>query len=206
MPSLHLKVNTKENSSQELLQMFQKEKNLCAKRDCREIYLAAQSISSQNLCLLSQIKTLEKKVIQLEEEIKNGPFVQGDCMLGPTQLRCLAKKSTKGRHWTNEEKFKAKTLKKMTSHRCYNYIRKNIVPLPCPSELGDKEDMKEEEVKTMEDEGQVCETYVINSIAHASGIKSEEELDDADQVVHHIVVPPEVWTAQGEQKFEFVVS
>ena len=55
--------------------------------------------------------------------------------LGPTQIRCLVNNSTKGRGWTLKEKQKASMLRSMCTKKCYDYVRKNIVPLPSTWEL-----------------------------------------------------------------------
>lgn len=197
-----------EDIAQSLLQVCKKVS--CAKKDCQDIFSAAKSLASQNACLSNQIKALEKKVQHLEHELKKSSveFLGDDCMLGPTQIKCLANKSTKGRNWTEEEKSKARTLKKMTSNRCYNYIRKNIVPLPCPTELLEKNTFKYEEAKLeqMQNDHLTTETFVINTLPHVSQVKSEE-IEGTEQIVHHVVIPPEVWAAQdGDQKFEFIVT
>ena len=208
VPSLHLQLGENTAMSQSLLQGCKK--GSCTKKDCQDIFAAAKSIASQNLCLSNQIKALERKVLHLEHELKKSSsldFIRDDdFMLGPTQIKCLANKTTKGRNWTPEEKSKAKTLKAMTSSRCYNYIRKNVVPLPCPTELREKNVVKCEEAKVEEKAQLTTETFVINALPHGSHVKSEE-LEGTEQIVHHVVIPPEVWATQdGDQKFEFIVT
>ena len=172
-------MDKRENVAQGLLQACQK--GSCSKKDCQDVFAAAKSIASQNLCLSTQIKGLEKKIQYLEEELKKSPsaslnFLGDDFMLGPTQIKCLTNKTTKGRNWTHEEKYKAKTLRGMTSNRCYNYIRKNIVPLPCPTELSEKNAAKyeQEEAKVEQNNKMTTETFVINTMPHMSEVKSEE--------------------------------
>ena len=68
--------------------------------------------------LRNYITKLEKKLkdderSQISKKDCMRKVLQGSSMLGPTQIKCLANDSTKGRGWTNEEKAKALLLKKM---------------------------------------------------------------------------------------------
>jgi hypothetical protein len=102
--------------------------------------------------------------------------------LGPTQVRCLANGSTKGRGWTLEEKDKAMKLKSMCNKQCYDYVRKSLVPLPSTWEL-----------------------YASDLGAAGHVVEQVVDHDDAD-VVHHIIVSPELWAAEDPQQFEFLVA
>ena len=125
--------------------------------------------------------------------------------------------STKGRNWTTEEKEKAMKFKKMCTHKCYNFVRKNLVPLPCTWELNeslDRSPIKGEDPTAKAEkilqavtrpEEDTLETFIV------SDMKPEmiqvQNLHDENQVqtVHHIVVQPEVWS-QGQEKIEFLVA
>ena len=138
--------------------------------------------------------------------------------------------TTKGRNWTKEEKEKALKFKKMCSHRCYNFVRKNLVPLPCTWELNSsanhnkKQLTVETEIKQPEfitpevttDHVQDAKKIVIwqddlksTEMIQVQNITEENQV----QTVHHIVVPPEVWAEstvikmdEGHEKIEFIVS
>lgn len=115
--------------------------------------------------------------------------------------------TTKGRHWTVAEKEKAIQLKNMCTHRCYNFVRKNIVPLPCTWELNDSIDKGEVKSDEMpKTNGETVETYVVrNESDLKSGMIQVQNINENIETVHHIVVPPEVW-AGGHQKIEVIVT
>jgi len=212
VPSRHLKLDLKggsqieENIIPDIIQNTQFGK--CESQDCQKIFIAAKSLSTQNQCLTKHIKGLEKKVQHLEAELKRGgsssasgnfPFADkndskdGLFMLGPTQWRCITNRTTKGRNWTPEERSKANTLKTLCNTKCYNYIRKNIVPLPLPTELGGKDTdddgggkLKNEIPESNESDYRKVETTFVVKTDEESGIS---KANDEGEV--HIVVPPE---------------
>jgi hypothetical protein len=79
----------------------------CPKWECQEIVKTVKSLGSTNLKLHNQIKMLEKRLAASDSEsLKKDKMKMylSDCsMFGPTQVRCLANGSTKGRGWTAEE-------------------------------------------------------------------------------------------------------
>lgn len=203
VPSRHLKLNLRPEGSYDanveenipvpdIIQNTQFGK--CESQDCQKIFIAAKSLSTQNQCLAKHIKALEKKVQHLEAELKKGSGSSGnypcaagdknDFMLGPTQWRCITNRTTKGRNWTPEERSKANRLKTLCNTKCYNYIRKNIVPLPLPTELGSKDTEFKNEVPENERDYQKIETFVVKS-EEENGSRASEEGEV------HIVVPPE---------------
>ena len=156
-----------------------------------------------------------------------------DFMLGPTQTRCLLNKvmvffrpkkgtcqwkiyishiinilfqTTKGRNWTVDEKEKAMKFKKMCSHRCYNFVRKNLVPLPCTWELNSSDNAKKNHQGKAEISTAVTEVAEAKKIViWQEDLKSEmievQNIDEENQV---IIVPPDLWTSN--QKIEFIVN
>ena len=131
--------------------------------------------------------------------------------------------TTKGRNWTREEKEKALKFKKMCSHRCYNFVRKNLVPLPCTWELNssagnenkrqdvkadfERQDVKAEFVTTTDDVEDAKKIVIWQEDLKSAEMIQVQNINEENQVqtVHHIVVPPEVW-ADGHEKIEFIVS
>ena len=117
----------------------------CARKECSDIYLKAKILQTENRGLRKHIKNLEKKLkVKETSESEKSPVSKKDCikkvledcsMLGPTQIKCLANGTTKGRGWTDHEKSKGLLLKAMCNQKCYNYVRKNLVPMPCIWEL-----------------------------------------------------------------------
>lgn len=83
----------------------------------------------------------------------------------------------------------------MCTHRCYNFVRKNLVPLPCNWELNDSIDKGEIKFPV----------YKVDENHEDKQPMIQGEVHDQVQTVHHIVVPPEVW-AEGHQKIEFIVT
>ena len=75
-------------------------------------------------------------------------------------------------------------LKTLCNTKCYNYIRKNIVPLPLPTELGSKDTEFKNEMPENERDYQKIETFVVKS-EEENGSRASEEGEV------HIVVPPE---------------
>lgn len=121
-----------------------------------------EGVSFNNQCNLPEHHNLEKILLRLEQTQKNlrtelqdlkrtkvahlRPSVnqkkdlivgllKNSRYLGPTQVRCLANNSSKGRGWTLEEKQKAFKLKNLCNRKCYEFVRKKIVPLPSIWEL-----------------------------------------------------------------------
>ena len=193
VPSRHLSLVKEDQVRDDIPEIIQSTQfGKCDSNDCQSIFIAAKNLATQNQCLTKHIKALEKKLQHVEAELKKSATGsplddsknEGLFMLGPTQLRCLKNRTTKGRNWTQEERSKANTLKNMTSHKCYNYIRKNIVPLPCPSELANDQTIKGQ-IEVPEDEAvaQKVETFILKSNeVNAANTKDDEV---------HIVVPPE---------------
>ena len=72
----------------------------CEKVTCQELFLAARNLQTHNQRLISHIKTLEKKICNLEDQVKKPSLTEGvksmfsdiDFMLGPTQMRCILNK------------------------------------------------------------------------------------------------------------------
>ena len=113
-------------------------KSSCSRNDCADIYMKAKILQTENQTFRNQIRFLEKRLKRLED--KSCSITKKECikrvltdcsMLGPTQIKCLANNTTKGRNWSDAEKTKGLILKNMCNHKCYNYVRKNLVPLPC---------------------------------------------------------------------------
>ena len=106
-------------------------------------------------------------------------------------------------------------FKKMCSHRCYNFVRKNLVPLPCTWELNTSGSVstseKRKQVKTeysTETTGEEESKKILvwqDHLKTAEMIEVQNIEENQIQTVHHIVVPPEVW-ADGHQKIEFIVQ
>ena len=114
--------------------------------------------------------------------------------------------TTKGRNWTVDEKEKAMKFKKMCSHRCYNFVRKNLVPLPCTWELNSSDNAKKNRQGKAEIITAVTEVAEAKKIViWQEDLKSEmievQNIDDENQV---IIVPPDLWTSN--QKIEFIVN
>ena len=114
--------------------------------------------------------------------------------------------TTKGRNWTVDEKEKAMKFKKMCSHRCYNFVRKNLVPLPCTWELNSSDNAKKnrqgkEEISTAVTEEGEAKKIVIWQEDLKSDMIEVQNIDEENQV---IIVPPDLWTSN--QKIEFIVN
>ena len=130
-------------------------------------------------------------------------------------LSLFSFQTTKGRNWTVAEKEKAMKFKKMCSHRCYNFVRKNLVPLPCTWELNtsgavstsEKRKQVKTEYSTETTEEEESKKILVwqDHLKTAEMIEVQNIEENQIQTVHHIVVPPEVW-ADGHQKIEFIVQ
>jgi hypothetical protein len=199
----------------------------CPKWECQEIVKTVKSLGSTNLKLRNQIKMLEKRLTASDSEsLKKDKMKMylSDCsMFGPTQVRCLANGSTKGRGWTAEEKTKAMVLKAMCNQKCYDYVRKNLVPLPstweinatCESPVMSTE-QQTQPLKAMAKQKKKADAVIrpfltaasTAQAAVANADKQEELVHDhvvAVQEVHHIVMPAGVWSTEP-QKFEIIMD
>lgn len=212
VPNRHL--NLKEDSSlkkpSEKVQVFDvpTAASNCSRNECQDLFLTVKNLHTINQSLQNHIRSLEKKVECLENQMKTRASKK-DCikavlencpMLGPTQVRCLTNNTTKGRGWTMEEKVKAMALKKMCNIKCYNYVRKNLVPLPCSWELNnsfaDGNPMPEAERMPQE---VIEEKEVYEEANKQEEVVEEEVYEEATEAVHHIVF-------DGSQKIEFIVT
>ena len=114
--------------------------------------------------------------------------------------------TTKGRNWTVDEKEKAMKFKKMCSHRCYNFVRKNLVPLPCTWELNSSDNAKKNrqgkaEISTAVTEGEAKKIVIWQEDLKSAEMIEVQNIDEENQV---IIVPPDLWTSN--QKIEFIVN
>lgn len=221
IPTRHLNLN---NESKDLVQFNDSDviKKLlldipevieCRGEACQQLFLTAKSLQTYNQRLISHIKSLEKRIDYLEEQTKKSTSTKfadaandADFMLGPTQTRCLLNKTTKGRNWTVDEKEKAMKFKKMCSHRCYNFVRKNLVPLPCTWELNSSDNAKKNrqgkaEISTAVTEGEAKKIVIWQEDLKSAEMIEVQNIDEENQV---IIVPPDLWTSN--QKIEFIVN
>lgn len=220
IPTRHLNLN---NESKDLVQFNDSDviKKLlldipevieCRGEACQQLFLTAKSLQTYNQRLISHIKSLEKRIDYLEEQTKKSTSTKfadaandADFMLGPTQTRCLLNKTTKGRNWTVDEKEKAMKFKKMCSHRCYNFVRKNLVPLPCTWELNSSDNAKKNRQGKAENSTAVTEGEAKKIVIWQEDLKSDMiEVQNFDEENQVIIVPPDLWTSN--QKIEFIVN
>ena len=76
-----------------------------------ELLIVRRNLRNYIIRLEKKLKDEERSLITKKDCMRK--VLQGSSMLGPTQIKCLANDSTKGRGWTSEEKAKALLLKKM---------------------------------------------------------------------------------------------
>lgn len=118
-----------------------KSEPMCAVIEHERLMKTVENLEEANAKLKDQLKSLKREV-----ENNGKPYLShtrdtlkkllGESeMLGPTQIRCLVNGSTKGRGWTLKEKTIASQLKSMCNRKTYEYVRKNVVPLPSTSDL-----------------------------------------------------------------------
>jgi len=187
----------------------------CSKEECTDIFLKTKILQTENRNLRNYIIRLEKKLkdeerSQITKKDCMRKVLQGSSMLGPTQIKCLANDSTKGRGWTSEEKAKALLLKKMCNQKCYNFIRKNLCPLPCIWELN------KNSPPTNSSTEKIDAPAASNSIKLQQKIREEESHNIASVLdggggevppVHHVVAPSEVYVwSDDHQKIEYLIT
>ena len=214
--------------------------SICPRNECTDVYLKAKLLQNENKNLRNQIRMLEKKLkSQNSEDDFQSPAKRAAClkrilsesaMLGPTQIKCLVNNTTKGRGWTESEKEKAMSVKKMCNHKCYNYIRKNLVPLPCIWELTNDRNLKgtsdhdEHGQDELRANDQTKTEHVVECVSHnaseaelipdnvmATAPISEDGSGQTVQTVH--VVGPEIYQFQfinptdgQQQKIEYYIT